>query len=98
MSKSRFRNTVLGIGATAAALALGYFGVQQLGRNNMFTIAAAVGGAGAISYVHAKAEPARSTNRANQNPKKRKEVMTIEPTFRTSFCNIYTDMKLFHKF
>lgn len=51
MTKSRFRNTVLGIGATAAALALGYFGVQQLGRNNMFTIAAAVGGAGAISYV-----------------------------------------------
>ena len=51
MSKSRFRNTVLGIGATAAALALGYFGVQHNGRNNMFTIAAVVGGAGAISYV-----------------------------------------------
>ncbi|MEJ6488070.1 hypothetical protein N0Y54_43830 [Nostoc punctiforme UO1] len=50
MNRTRFRNTVLGIGATAAALALGYFGVQQLGRNNMFTIAAAVGGAGAISY------------------------------------------------
>ncbi|MHC5819278.1 MAG: hypothetical protein ACYT04_26210 [Nostoc sp.] len=42
------------LGRTVAALgflALGYFGVQQLGRNNMFTIAAAVGGAGAISYV-----------------------------------------------
>ncbi len=51
MTKSRFRNTLLGIGATAAAIAFGYFGVQQLGRNNMFTIAAAVGGAGAISYV-----------------------------------------------
>jgi hypothetical protein len=51
MSKFRFRNTVLGIGATAAALALGYFGVQQLGRNTLFPIAAAVGGAGAISYV-----------------------------------------------
>ncbi|MEA5625794.1 hypothetical protein [Nostoc sp. UHCC 0251] len=51
MSRNTFRNTVLGIGATAAALALGYFGVQQLGRNNMFTIAAAVGGAGAISYA-----------------------------------------------
>ncbi|MFW9263131.1 hypothetical protein [Nostoc sp. CALU 546] len=51
MNRTTFRNTVLGIGATAAALALGYFGVQQLGRNNMFTIAAAVGGAGAISYV-----------------------------------------------
>ena len=51
MTKSRLRNTVLGIGVTSAALALGYFGVQQLGRNNMFTIAAAVGGAGAISYV-----------------------------------------------
>ncbi len=51
MTKSRLRNTLLGIGATAAAIAVGYFGVQQLGRNNMFTIAAAVGGAGAISYV-----------------------------------------------
>ncbi len=51
MSRTTFRNTVLGIGATAAALALGYFGVQQLGRNNMFTIAAAIGGGGAISYV-----------------------------------------------
>ncbi|MBG1265459.1 hypothetical protein [Nostoc sp. WHI] len=51
MTKSRFRNTVLGIGATAAAIAVGYFGVQYNGRNNMFTIAAAVGGAGAISYV-----------------------------------------------
>jgi uncharacterized membrane protein YeaQ/YmgE (transglycosylase-associated protein family) len=51
MSRTTFRNTVLGIGATAAAIAFGYFGVQQLGRNNMFTIAAAVGGAGAISYV-----------------------------------------------
>ncbi|MBC1221767.1 hypothetical protein GNF10_30610 [Nostoc sp. UCD121] len=51
MSRTTFRNTVLGIGATAAALALGYFGVQYFGKNNMFTIAAAVGGAGAISYV-----------------------------------------------
>jgi hypothetical protein len=51
MNRTRFRNTVLGIGATAAALALGYFGVQHFGRNNMFTIAAAVGGGGAISYV-----------------------------------------------
>ena len=51
MTKSTFRNTVLGIGATAAALAFGYFGVQYIGKNNMFTIAAAVGGGGAISYV-----------------------------------------------
>ena len=51
MNRTTFRNTVLGIGATAAALALGYFGVQHFGRNNIFTIAAAVGGAGAISYV-----------------------------------------------
>jgi uncharacterized membrane protein YeaQ/YmgE (transglycosylase-associated protein family) len=51
MSRTTLRNTVLGIGATAAALAVGYFGVQYFGRNNMFTIAAAVGGAGAISYV-----------------------------------------------
>ena len=51
MSRTTFRNTVLGIGATAAAIAFGYFGVQYIGRNNMFTIAAAVGGAGAISYV-----------------------------------------------
>ncbi|MBD2683499.1 MULTISPECIES: hypothetical protein [Nostoc] len=51
MNRTRFRNTVLGIGATAVAIAFGYFGVQYFGRNNMFTIAAAVGGAGAISYV-----------------------------------------------
>lgn len=51
MNRTTFRNTVLGIGATAAALALGYFGVQQLGRNTLFPIAAAVGGGGAISYV-----------------------------------------------
>jgi hypothetical protein len=51
MSKTTLRNTLLGIGATAAAIALGYFGVQYFGRNNMFTIAAAIGGGGAISYV-----------------------------------------------
>jgi hypothetical protein len=51
MTRTTFRNTVLGIGAIAAALALGYFGVQYFGRNNMFTIAASVGGGGAISYV-----------------------------------------------
>ncbi|MHC5716826.1 MAG: hypothetical protein ACYTX0_33060 [Nostoc sp.] len=43
------------LGRTVAALgflALGYFGVQYNGgKNNMFTTAAAVGGAGAISYV-----------------------------------------------
>ena len=51
MTRTTLRNTVLGIGATAAAIAFGYFGVQYFGRNNMFTIAAAVGGGGAISYV-----------------------------------------------
>ncbi|MCW5319546.1 hypothetical protein GTQ43_40180 [Nostoc sp. KVJ3] len=64
MTKSRFRNTVLGIGATAAAIAFGYFGVQYFGRNNMFTIAAAVGGAGAISYVLQK--PSQSEAPSNQ--------------------------------
>ncbi|MHC5771559.1 MAG: hypothetical protein ACYTXI_39615 [Nostoc sp.] len=45
-------NKTVGLSVAALGfLALGYFGVQQLGRNNMFTIAAAVGGAGAISYV-----------------------------------------------
>ena len=68
MSKSRFRNTVLGIGATAAALALGYFGVQQLGRNNMFTIAAAVGGAGAISYVLQKPNQPQAPNSEPEAP------------------------------
>ena len=74
MSRTTFRNTVLGIGATAAALALGYFGVQQLGRNNMFTIAAAVGGAGAISYVlqkpsqpQAPAAPIKTQRRRNKS-------------------------------
>ncbi|MBE8990169.1 hypothetical protein [Nostoc sp. LEGE 12450] len=74
MTKSRFRNTVLGIGATAAALALGYFGVQYFGRNNMFTIAAAVGGGGAISYVlqkpsqpEAPAAPIKTQRRRNKS-------------------------------
>ncbi|MBW4455736.1 MAG: hypothetical protein KME55_25215 [Nostoc indistinguendum CM1-VF10] len=45
-------NKTLGLSVAAQGfLALGYFGVQQLGRNNMFTIAAVVGGAGAINYV-----------------------------------------------
>ena len=69
MSKSRFRNTVLGIGATAAALALGYFGVQYFGRNNMFTIAAAVGGGGAISYVLQKpSQPEAPSNQPEPQP------------------------------
>ncbi|WP_392477121.1 hypothetical protein [Nostoc sp. C110] len=68
MTKSRFRNTVLGIGATAAALALGYFGVQHLGRNNMFTIAAAVGGAGAISYVLQKPNQPQAPNSEPEAP------------------------------
>ena len=46
------KNKTLGFSVAALGfLALGYFGVQYFGRNNMFTIAAAVGGAGAISYV-----------------------------------------------
>jgi hypothetical protein len=69
MTKSRFRNTVLGIGATAAALALGYFGVQHNGRNNMFTIAAAVGGGGAISYVLQKPnQPQAPSNQPEPQP------------------------------
>jgi hypothetical protein len=69
MSKSRFRNTLAGIGATAAAIAVGYFGVQQLGRNNMFTIAAAVGGAGAISYVLQKPnQPQAPSNQPEPQP------------------------------
>ncbi|WP_392476337.1 hypothetical protein [Nostoc sp. C110] len=69
MTKSRFRNTLLGIGATAAALALGYFGVQYFGRNNMFTIAAAVGGGGAISYVLQKPnQPQSPSNQPEPQP------------------------------
>ncbi|MBW4455573.1 MAG: hypothetical protein KME55_24265 [Nostoc indistinguendum CM1-VF10] len=68
MTKSRFRNTVLGIGATVAAIAFGYFGVQQLGRNNMFTIAAAVGGAGAISYVLQKPSQPQAPNSEPEAP------------------------------
>ncbi|MHC0068067.1 hypothetical protein ACWATR_35145 [Nostoc sp. UIC 10890] len=69
MTKSRFRNTVLGIGATAAALAFGYFGVQYFGRNNMFTIAAAVGGAGTISYVLQKPnQPQAPSNQPEPQP------------------------------
>nr|WP_322720773.1 hypothetical protein [Nostoc sp. ChiQUE02]MDZ8233855.1 hypothetical protein [Nostoc sp. ChiQUE02] len=69
MNRTTFRNTVLGIGATAAALALGYFGVQYFGRNNMFTIAAAVGGAGAISYVLQKPnQPQSPSNQPEPQP------------------------------
>ncbi|MBW4564947.1 MAG: hypothetical protein KME32_28335 [Mojavia pulchra JT2-VF2] len=68
MTKSRFRNTVLGIGAAAAALALGYFGVQQLGRNTLFPIAAAVGGAGAISYVLQKPNQPQVPNSEPEAP------------------------------
>lgn len=68
MSRTIFRNTVLGIGATAAAIAVGYFGVQQLGRNNMFTIAAAVGGAGAISYVLQKPSQPQASNSEPEAP------------------------------
>ena len=68
MSRTTFRNTVLGIGATAAAIALGYFGVQYFGRNNMFTIAAAVGGAGAISYVLQKPNQPQAPNSEPEAP------------------------------
>lgn len=68
MTKSRFRNTVLGIGATAAAIAFGYFGVQYIGRNNMFTIAAAVGGAGVISYVLQKPNQPQAPNSEPEAP------------------------------
>jgi hypothetical protein len=68
MNRTTFRNTVLGIGATAAAIAFGYFGVQQLGRNNMFTIAAAVGGAGAISYVLQKPSQPEAPNSEPEAP------------------------------
>ncbi|MGJ5631853.1 hypothetical protein [Nostoc sp. CALU 1950] len=69
MSRTTFRNTVLGIGATAAAIAVGYFGVQYFGRNNMFTIAAAVGGAGAISYVLQKPnQPQSPSNQPEPQP------------------------------
>ena len=69
MNRTRFRNTVLGIGATAAAISVGYFGVQQLGRNNMFTIAAAIGGGGAISYVLQKpSQPQAPSNQPEPQP------------------------------
>nr|WP_322720673.1 hypothetical protein [Nostoc sp. ChiQUE02]MDZ8233757.1 hypothetical protein [Nostoc sp. ChiQUE02] len=68
MNRTTFRNTVLGIGATAAALALGYFGVQYFGRNNMFTIAAAVGGGGAISYVLQKPSQPQAPNSEPEAP------------------------------
>jgi hypothetical protein len=83
MTKSRFRNTVLGIGATAAAIAFGYFGVQQLGRNNMFTIAAAVGGCRGHQLCTSEAESARSPNRADKSSKEREKVMSDQDTQKT---------------
>ena len=74
MSRTTLINTLAGIGVTSAAIAVGYFGVQQLGRNNMFTIAAAVGGAGAISYVlqkpnqpEAPTAPVKTQRRRNKS-------------------------------
>ena len=59
------------LGLTVAALsflALGYFGVQYFGKNNMFTIAAAVGGAGAISYVLQKPNQPQAPNSEPEAP------------------------------
>ncbi len=62
-------NKTLGLSlATLGFLALGYFGVQHNGRNNMFTIAAAVGGAGAISYVLQKPSQPEAPNSEPEAP------------------------------
>ncbi|MBG1264179.1 hypothetical protein [Nostoc commune] len=63
-------NKTLGFSVAALSfLALGYFGVQHFGRNNMFTIAAAVGGAGAISYVLQKPnQPQSPSNQPEPQP------------------------------
>ena len=63
-------NKTLGFSVAALGfLALGYFGVQYFGRNNMFTIAAAVGGAGAISYVLQKPnQPQAPSNQPEPQP------------------------------
>ena len=37
--------------STATFLVLGYFGSQYFNKNSMFTIAAAIGSGGAISYI-----------------------------------------------
>jgi len=56
-------NKTVGLSVAALGfLALGYFGVQYFGKNNMFTIAAAVGGAGAISYVLQKPNQPEAPN------------------------------------
>ena len=68
MSRTTLRNTLLGIGATAAAIAFGYFGVQYIGKNNMFTIAATVGGAGVISYVLQKPSQPQAPNSEPEVP------------------------------
>ncbi|MHC5739853.1 hypothetical protein [Nostoc sp.] len=59
------------LGLTVAALsflALGYFGVQYFGRNTLFPIAAAVGGAGAISYVLQKPNQPQAPNSEPEAP------------------------------
>ncbi len=68
-------NKTLGLSVAAIGfLALGYFRVQYFGRNNMFTIAAAVGGAGDISYVlqkpsqpEAPTAPVKTQRRRNKS-------------------------------
>jgi len=50
---------------------LGYFGVQYFSKNTMFTLAAAIGGAGAISYVIQKP--------SEQNPPSNESEPTMPP-------------------
>lgn len=62
-------NKTLGFSVAAFGfLALGYFGVQYFGKNNMFTIAASVGGAGAISYVLQKPNQPEAPNSEPEAP------------------------------
>jgi len=82
MSRTTFRNTVLGIGATAAAIALGYFGVQYNGRNNMFTIAAAWG-CRCNQLCTSETDSRRITYRTDKNPKEKKQVMSDHDTVHT---------------
>ncbi|MHC5748269.1 MAG: hypothetical protein ACYTXT_41785 [Nostoc sp.] len=62
-------NKTLGLSVAAFGfLALGYFGVQYFGKNNMLTIAAAVGGGGAISYVLQKPSQPQVPNSEPEAP------------------------------
>jgi hypothetical protein len=54
MNKSTLKNTFAGIGATVAAVSIGYFGIQYVGRYTMVAIGGGMIGLSAVAYLTEK--------------------------------------------